>query len=169
MNNKKELSVLFVCMNNICRSPTAEGTLRHLLKAEALHEQVTVDSAGTHGYHAGEGVDSRTRQAATLRGYDLSHVRARKVVPQDMEDFDLILAMDEGNMEYLQKLVMPCKTPRIELFMNYARYFDEREVPDPFYGLGFGFDLVLDMIEDASEGLMAHLKQELSKHNAWKS
>lgn len=153
--------VLFVCMGNICRSPTAEGVFRQVVRTQSLEDKVLIDSAGTHGYHVGESPDPRTQRAAAERGYDLSEIRARKVAPDDMEYFDLILAMDRGNLEVLRSLCPPERQHRLKLFMTYARNFDEDEVPDPYYGLGHGFDLVLDMVEDASLGLLETIKREL--------
>ena len=155
------IKVLFVCMGNICRSPTAEGVFRHYLRQHQLEDRVQVDSAGTHGYHIGESPDPRTQRAAAERGYDLSDLRARKVAPDDMEYFDLILAMDRRNLDVLRSLCPPERQHRLKLFMHYARNFDEDEVPDPYYGLGYGFDQVLDMVEDASQGLIESLKREL--------
>jgi len=153
--------VLMVCMGNICRSPTAEGVLRHFIKINGLEKIVEVDSAGTHGYHVGEPPDPRTQRAAMARGYDLSQMRARRVAPQDLEYFDLILAMDKSNLSNLRRLATPECQGRIKLLMEYSEDFDDDEVPDPFYGLGHSFDLVLDMIEDAAKGLVKELKQRL--------
>lgn len=155
------IKVLFVCMGNICRSPTAEGVFRKLLRERALEARVEVDSAGTHGYHVGEAPDPRTQRAAAARGYDLSSIRARKVAAQDLEYFDLVLAMDRNNLEVLRRLCPPELADRLDLFMRYARNFDDDEVPDPFYGLGHGFDLVIDMVEDASLGLLDELARRL--------
>src|SRR5574343_1681746 len=151
--------VLLVCMGNICRSPTAEGVLRQYIVNHGLGDKVEVDSAGTHGYHVGEAPDSRTQRAAKVRGYNLSQLRARKVAPQDLDYFDLILAMDKSNLDNLRRMATPEQRERIALFMDYARNFDDDEVPDPYYGLGHGFDLVLDMVEDASSGLVEHFRQ----------
>lgn len=148
-------------MGNICRSPTAEGVFRKLLKEKGLDGEVEVDSAGTHGYHVGEAPDIRTQRAAASRGYDLTNIRARKIAPQDIEYFDLILAMDRNNLEALKPLCARDKGKRLKLFMDYAANFDDDEVPDPYYGLGHGFDLVLDMVEDASEGLIEALRMEI--------
>ena len=155
--------VLLVCMGNICRSPTAEGVLRKYLQNNNLAEFVEVDSAGTHGYHVGETPDSRTQRAAAARGYDLSQLRARKVAAQDIDYFDLILAMDKSNLHNLRRLAPVERHQRIKLFMEYARHFDDDEVPDPYYGLGHGFDLVLDMIEDGAQGLIDELGQRFGK------
>lgn len=163
------IKVLFVCMGNICRSPTAEGVFRKHLQQQKLDGRVQVDSAGTHGYHVGEAPDPRTQRAAAERGYDLSDLRARKVAPDDMEYFDLILAMDRRNLDGLRAICPPERQHRLKLFMHYARNFDEDEVPDPYYGLGYGFDVVLDMVEDASLGLVESLKRELGCEEAPKA
>ncbi len=155
--------VLLVCMGNICRSPTAEGVLRHFIRLNNLGDKVEVDSAGTHGYHVGEAPDSRTQRAAAVRGYNLSQLRARKVARQDLDYFDLILAMDKSNLDNLQRLATPEQQDRIKLFMDFAKNFDDNEVPDPYYGLGHGFDLVLDMVEDASLGLIEEIKEKLTR------
>ena len=158
------MRILLVCMGNICRSPTAEGVLRQFIRQHGLGDKVEVDSAGTHGYHVGEAPDSRTQRAAAARGYDLSQLRARKVARQDLDYFDLILAMDKSNLDNLMRLADPEQRKRIRLFMDYARNFDDKEVPDPYYGLGHGFDLVLDMVEDASLGLIDEIKQQYGRH-----
>lgn len=155
--------VLLVCMGNICRSPTAEGVLRHFIKINNLGDKVEVDSAGTHGYHVGEAPDSRTQRAALARGYNLSQLRARKVARQDLDYFDLILAMDKANLDNLRRMASAGQRDRIRLFMDYSRGFDDDEVPDPYYGLGHGFDLVLDMVEDAAQGLVGDLKKKLGR------
>lgn len=155
--------VLMVCMGNICRSPTAEGVVRQYIKNNRLGDVVEVDSAGTHGYHVGEAPDSRTQRAASARGYNLSQLRARKVARQDLDYFDLILAMDKSNLDNLRRMAPPEAQERIRLFMDYAKNFDDDEVPDPYYGLGHGFDLVLDMIEDGAQGLVEDLKKRLKR------
>jgi protein-tyrosine phosphatase len=155
--------VLLVCMGNICRSPTAEGVLRKYLQDNMLAEFVEVDSAGTHGYHVGEAPDSRTQRAAAARGYNLSQLRARKVAAQDIDYFDLILAMDRSNLDNLRRMAPPEAHKRLRLFMEYARNFDDDEVPDPYYGLGHAFDLVLDMIEDGAQGLVDELRQRFGR------
>ena len=157
----KVIKVLFVCMGNICRSPTAEGVVRQLLRRKELDGRVEVDSAGTHGYHVGEAPDQRTQRAAASRNYDLSDMRARKVAAQDLDYFDLILAMDHNNLSVLQRICPPEKHDRLGLFMSYSKNFDDDEVPDPYYGLGHGFDLVLDMVEDAADGLIESIEQRL--------
>jgi len=159
------IKVLFVCMGNICRSPTAEGVFRHFLREKNLEDRVEVDSAGTHGYHAGEAPDQRTQRAAAVRGYDLSEMRARKVASQDLTYFDQILAMDRNNLDVLKRICPPEKHDRLGLLMSYSKSFDDDEVPDPYYGLGHGFDLVLDMIEDAAQGLVESIEQQLLAGN----
>jgi protein-tyrosine phosphatase len=154
------VKVLFVCMGNICRSPTAEGVLRKILEQtdRSLSNRVEIDSAGTHGYHVGEAPDSRTQRAADMRGYDLSQIRARKVAAQDLDYFDLVVAMDKSNLDNLKRLARPDQLVKIKLFMDFAENYDDCEVPDPYYGLGHGFDLVIDMVEDASRGLIKELQ-----------
>ncbi len=155
--------VLLVCMGNICRSPTAEVVLRHFIRINKLGDKVEIDSAGTHGYHVGEAPDSRTQRAASARGYDLSQLRARKVAMQDLDYFDLILAMDRSNLDNLQRMATPEQLSKIQLLMDYARNFEDEEVPDPYYGLGHGFDLVLDMVEDAAQGVVEAVGKKLDK------
>lgn len=156
--------VLLVCMGNVCRSPTAEVVLRVFIKNNNLGGKVEVDSAGTHGYHVGEAPDGRTQRAAAVRGYNLSQVRARKVARQDLDYFDLILAMDKSNLDNLQRMASPEQRQKLKLFMEYSKNYDDDEVPDPYYGLGHGFDLVLDMVEDASKGLVDELKSKLKEN-----
>lgn len=152
--------VLFVCMGNICRSPTAEAVFRRLAAQRGLLGELEIDSAGTHGYHVGETPDARTQRAAAERKYDLSEIHARKVAPEDLEHFDLVLAMDRSNLDALRKLCPANRLHRLKLFMSYARQFDDDEVPDPYYGLAHDFDLVLDMIEDAADGLLDSILRE---------
>lgn len=153
------IKVLFVCMGNICRSPTAEGVFRHVAQRKKLEGRVEVSSAGTHAYHIGEPPDQRAQQAAARRGYDLSRIRARKVSPQDMDYFDLVLAMDNKTLESLREICPPARSDRLGLFMDYSSVFPDDEIPDPYYGQGEGFDLVLDMVEDATNGLADHIKE----------
>jgi protein-tyrosine phosphatase len=151
--------VLFVCMGNICRSPTAEGVFRKLLQKRGLESDFEVRSAGTHGYHVGEPPDSRTQRAAAARGYDLSEIRATRVTEKHMAYFDLILAMDKVNRDNLCR-ILPEQQGKVRLLMEFARNYDDDEVPDPFYGLGYGFDVVIDMVEDATQGLLDFLLVE---------
>ncbi len=151
------MKVLFVCLGNICRSPTAEGVFRHKLRAVGLEGQVQVDSAGTGDWHVGKAPDSRTRQAAQRRGYDLSAQRARQVEVADFQRFDLILAMDQSNLRNLQALRPAGARADLDL---YLRRFDLAldEVPDPYYGGEDGFEQVLDLIEQASDALLIEIK-----------
>jgi len=152
--------VLFVCTGNICRSPTAEAIFRKLTADAGLGDVILADSAGTHGYHVGEPPDSRARAAASQRGYDLSALRARKVEHTDFQRFDLILAMDRDHHSILSRLAQPSNGHKLKLVMSYARRFREDEVPDPYYGGPQGFERVLDMLEDASQGLLETLRQK---------
>ena len=153
------MRVLFVCLGNICRSPTAEAVLRALAAREAPELSLEVDSAGTAGYHTGEPPDPRTRASAARRGYDLEPLRARVVEPQDFERFDLILAMDTENLRVLRRRAPPAAHERLRLLLEFAAQAQQTEVPDPYYGGPNGFEHVLDLIEDAVRGLLAHLRQ----------
>ena len=150
--------ILFVCMGNICRSPTAEGVFRHLATTEAPDLTVHVDSAGTHAYHLGEPPDQRAQRAAERRGVSLAALRARKVIEDDFARFDLILAMDALNVTILQELCPEEHVDRIGLFLEYAPQLGRVEVPDPYYGGSNGFELVLDLVEEASRGLLSKLQ-----------
>jgi protein-tyrosine phosphatase len=154
------MKVLFVCLGNICRSPTAEGVLRHKLRAAGLEDQVQVDSAGTGDWHVGKAPDSRTRSAAQRRGYDLSALRARQVEAADFQRFDLILAMDQSNLRNLKALRPVDAQADLDLYLRrYELALDE--VPDPYYGGEDGFEQVLDLIEQASEALLAEIRGRL--------
>ncbi len=154
------MRVLFVCLGNICRSPTAEGVLRHKLAAAGLQELVSVDSAGTSDWHVGKPVDSRTRLAAQRRGYDLSALRGRQVSTADFAHFELIFAMDQNNLQHLQGLQPAAGIAQLDLFLR--RYgLPTDEVPDPYYSGEEGFELVLDLLEQACDGLVAELKGRL--------
>jgi protein-tyrosine phosphatase len=150
----KQYSVLFCCMGNICRSPTAEGVFMQKVAAAKLSDRIRIDSAGTHDYHVGEAPDRRTQAAARSRGYDLSALRARQVARTDFQRFDLILAMDLDNRDFLAQLAAPAELHKLELMLDYARGYSVREVPDPYGGGPDGFVLVLEMLEDATEGLL---------------
>lgn len=156
--NQKERSVLLVCMGNICRSPTAEGVLREKLDAAGLKDQVRLDSAGTHDYHVGKAPDRRAQAAAQNRGYDLSSLRARQVSARDFSEFDLILAMDQDNYQSLMQACPDSHRHKVRLFLSFSSQYANQEVPDPYYGGSQGFDQVLDMVEDAAEGLIASLR-----------
>ena len=158
MQSKGKISVLFVCMGNICRSPTAEAVFRQYVENAGLAESIQIDSAGTHDYHIGDLPDARTRHAAQQRGYDMSSLRGRQVEPDDFHRFDYVLAMDKANLAILQD-IKPVGTPAAHLFLSYAQHHQEREVPDPYYGGGDGFERVLDMVEDGAQGLLQHIRQ----------
>jgi protein-tyrosine phosphatase len=147
-------------MGNICRSPTAEGVFRARAASAGLGGALRIDSAGTHGYHIGGPPDARSTAFAAKRGYDLSSQRARQVVASDFDSFDHIYAMDRGNLAMLQAACPPQHRHKLGLFMQFARGVGAEAdvVPDPYYGAGDGFDLVLDYIEDASDGLLVHLR-----------
>ncbi len=146
--------ILFVCMGNICRSPTAEGVVRSLAERSGVSSFLEVDSAGTHAYHEGEQPDPRTRKVAAGRGYDLSGMRARRVREQDFSRFDRILAMDRQNLAALQRSCPTEHLPKLGLFLEYAEGIGVDEVPDPYYGGVDGFERVFDMCEQAGRGLV---------------
>ena len=149
--------VLFVCMGNICRSPTAEAVFRDLLEREAAGLGIEADSAGTHAYHTGSAPDPRAAAAALRRGIDMSQLRARVVEAADFERFNLLLAMDEQNLRHLQRMAPPDRRNRVRLFLEFAPDLARREVPDPYYGGETGFEEVLDLVEEAARGLLAAL------------
>ena len=153
------MKILFVCLGNICRSPTAEAVFRAVAAREAPELMIEVDSAGTAGYHVGEPPDLRTRQAARRRGYDMSSLRARIVEPRDFEDFDFILAMDRENLKVLNHRAPVQARDRVRLFLEFAPDAATTEVPDPYYGGPNGFEEVLDLVEAATQGLLQHLRQ----------
>ncbi len=157
MNDIRNTSVLFVCMGNICRSPTAEGVFRHVVKQHNLYDQISIDSAGTHAYHIGESPDSRSQSTALSRGVNLSAQRARKAVAEDFERFDYVIAMDRSNYEDLKNLASGSNLTKLHLFMSFAKDWDNDEVPDPYYGGANGFEEVFDMVQSASEGLLEHI------------
>lgn len=154
-------AVLFVCLGNICRSPTAHGVFETLLEQSSLAGQVHVDSAGTAAYHVGNPPDSRSIAKAKSLGYELSHLRARKVSQQDFHDFDLILAMDQENLENLMAIRPTGSKARVQLFLDFIPEQSYREVPDPYYGGDQGFQLVINLVESASQGLLEHLDAQL--------
>lgn len=155
------VKVLFVCLGNICRSPTAEGVFRRLLLEHGLAERVDVASAGTHAYHVGEPPDPRAQRAAARRGVDLSTKRGRQTAASDFHEYDYVLAMDRENYEHLTAKCPVVLRHKIRLFMEFAPGYGEPDVPDPYFGGTAGFDRVLDMIEDAASGLLAEIQREL--------
>ena len=153
---KENTSVLFVCMGNICRSPTAEGVFRHLAEQAGLSGQLQIDSAGTHAYHTGEPPDHRARAAAERRGMSLDGIYARRVTEEDFDRFDYVIAMDEENLARLRAEAPAHHHDKLRLFLEFGSS-DEREVPDPYYGGSAGFERVLDLVEEASRGLLETL------------
>ncbi|HEX6999978.1 MAG TPA: low molecular weight protein-tyrosine-phosphatase [Gammaproteobacteria bacterium] len=151
--------VLFVCMGNICRSPTAEGMFRKVLAERAPDLVIEVDSAGTHAYHVGEPPDPRARRAAERRGIYLDGLRARKVTIEDFERYDLLLAMDAMNREALLEIAPPEHRRKVRLLLEFAPHLGREDVPDPYYGGSNGFEYVLDLVEEAAAGLLEHLRR----------
>jgi len=149
--------ILFFCMGNICRSPTAEGVMRAKLAAAGL--DVEVDSAGTHGYHIGDPPDERSQAHAKRRGYDLSPLRARQLLAEDFDRFDLVLAMDDANLAHARRLCPPARRERLKLLLDYAPHTGRAHVPDPYYGGAPGFEEVLDLVEAGCDGLIAEVRR----------
>ena len=151
------MRVLFVCLGNICRSPTAEAVVRDFARREAAELELEFDSAGTHGYHVGDAPDERSIAAARRRGIDMSELRARVVEVADFERFDLLLAMDESVYGGLKRVAPQGSTEKIRLFLDFAPQLGRRDVPDPYYGGTTGFEEVLDLVEEGARGLLAAL------------
>lgn len=156
---KQKVSVLFVCMGNICRSPTAHAVFRKLVRDEGLEDWVVIDSAGTHAYHVGNPPDARSMQTAVNRGIQMDDLRARKVDFSDLIEFDYVLTMDADNHQNLMQMAPSDLQAKVRLFMEFAPDFGQDYVPDPYYGGADGFEDVFDMVEAASRGLLAHIKQ----------
>ena len=152
------VKVLFVCTGNICRSPSAHGVFRHLVEQAGLADRIMTDSAGTHAYHVDEPPDPRSTETLLRRGIDMSDLRARKVRSRDFDEFDYILAMDQGHHEILSRLCPPGREGRLHLFLSFAEGVSESDVPDPYYGGPLGFEHVLDLIENGCRGLLATIK-----------
>ncbi|WP_150303955.1 low molecular weight protein-tyrosine-phosphatase [Pseudomonas saliphila] len=152
------MRVLFVCLGNICRSPSAQGVFEKLLAADELAGSIKVDSAGTADYHIGKPPDRRAITAASRRGVDISMLSARRVADSDFAEFDLILAADHDNLQELMRRAPADCAAKLRLFMSYAPD-DGEEIPDPYYGGEQGFEDVLDMLERASQGLLASLRE----------
>ncbi len=151
--------VLFVCMGNICRSPTAEGVFRRMVEEAGCEDLVFIDSAGTHDGQAGSPPDRRAQLAAAARGYDLAG-QARQVRLEDFEFFDFVLAMDSSNFEALAQKCPPALRGKIAMFMDFSKRFPDKDVPDPYFGGLNGFEQVLDRVEDAARGLLQHLREQ---------
>jgi len=155
------IRVLFVCLGNICRSPTAHGVFRQMVENAGLADQVSVDSAGTAAWHIGKSPDQRSARHAALRGYDLSPLRARQAVADDFYQFDYVLAMDKENLLNLQQICPAAPVEPRLLLADFAQSFNQLEVPDPYYGGDAGFEQVLDLVEDACQGLLADIRKRL--------
>ncbi len=160
MNKDKKVKVLFVCMGNICRSPTAHGVFEYRVKADKLADFIEVDSAGTHSYHIGEKPDRRSQETARAKGVDLSYIRSRQVVSDDFSYYDYILAMDNDNYALLEQACPEQYKNKIALFLEYSPTYLSKEVPDPYYGGANGFGDVFAMIDNASIGLLEALKKK---------
>lgn len=159
MNVMKKIKILFCCMGNICRSPTAHGVFQALVEREGLSHRIEVDSAGTHAYHIGNPPDPRSQEMAERRGVDLSELRARKAVTEDFEMFDYVLAMDRANYDDLLDICPPQHEEKLRLFLDFASGTDMSEVPDPYYGGARGFEEVFDLVENASAGLLREIQR----------
>jgi len=158
MRDKKVTRVLMVCLGNICRSPTAEGVFRHIVQEAGLADRVDVDSAGTHAYHIDQPPDRRAQAAAERRGFSMSGIRARRVQIEDFERFNYIIAMDRDNLALLIDQAEAEYHDKIHLFLEFASGHED-EVPDPYYGGTTGFERVLDLVEEASRGLLETLQK----------
>lgn len=160
--NSDKVSVLFVCLGNICRSPTAQGVFETLVREAGLGDKLLIDSAGTGDWHIGKAPDQRARQAALGKGVDISHLRARLVSPADFADFDYILAMDRSNLDALEQMKPDWYPGHLGLFLPFSRenrYHQIDEVPDPYYGGFDSFEQVYELIHQASQGLLDHIRQ----------
>ena len=155
------INVLFVCMGNICRSPTAQGVFESVVDEADLNRHIKIDSAGTHAYHVGEGPDRRAMQAAAKRGFELGGQRARRVEEADFTRFDYVLAMDSSNLGDLLSMCPKQYRGKVRLFLEFAENPLQQDVPDPYYGGGQGFERVLDLIEAGSRGLLADIRRQL--------
>jgi len=162
MSTEKPIKILFVCMGNICRSPTAEAVFRKIAADAGIESRLHIDSAGTHAYHVGEPPDRRAREAAERRGIRMDEQRARRVNDEDFALFDLILAMDRLNLETLKERSEPVFHERIALMLDFTSEQSGGDVPDPYYGGTAGFERVLDLVEDASRGLLTEIRRRLA-------
>ena len=155
----KPVKVLFVCMGNICRSPTAHGVFQSFVDQNDLGESILVDSAGTHSYHTGNPPDLRSQSVAKERGVDLSKLRARRFVPEDFIEFDYIVAMDNSNRSTMLAIKPDESNAQLNLMLDFSSQYQQEEVPDPYFGED-GFDLVFDMISDAAEGMLQQIRDQ---------
>lgn len=158
MSDERRTSVLFVCMGNICRSPTAEGVFRKVVTDAGLVDRIYIESAGTHAYHVGHPPDPRAQAAANRRGIVLKNIRAKRVQDEDFASFDYILAMDRDNLDELRTRAPGEYSGRLHLFLEFAGSGRGLEVPDPYYGGPSGFERVLDLVEEASRGLLQRIR-----------
>ncbi len=163
---EQHFSVLFLCMGNICRSPTAHGVFRQKIQQAGLAHKVFVSSAGTHNYHPGEPPDRRSQRAAADRGYDISDLRARQLSEHDFEQHDLLLAMDWDNLALAEQHCPPTHRRKLRRLTEFCRQHDAAVVPDPYYGGETGFQQVLDLIEDACDGLLDHVSSQFASPTA---
>ncbi len=154
-----KVSVLFVCLGNICRSPTAHAVFRNMVAEQGLENEIEIDSAGTAAYHIGKHPDMRSMEVARNRGIEMLDLRARKVDFGDFYQYDYILAMDDENYHNLMEMALPEHHDKIQMFLDYSQDYDEREVPDPYYGGAQGFEHVFNLVGSASEGLLEHIKK----------
>lgn len=166
MNHSSKVKILFVCMGNICRSPTAHGVFRHLVREAGLEPLIEIDSAGTHGYHVGEPPDDRACKTALARGVEIADLRARRAEPEDFVYYDLVLAMDQDNYHSLSRICPPGMERKLSLFLDFAPELRRREVPDPYYGGAQGFDQVFDMVEAAARGLLDDITRRYLRSGA---
>ena len=159
--NTADIKILFVCMGNICRSPTAEAVFSKMLTDHELLHKVKIDSAGTHNFHPDAPPDARSQMHALKRGYVMSHLRARPVEDSDFENFDLLLTMDWDNRALLEERCPALHTHKIRGFAEFLQTTQASVIPDPYYGGDQGFEDVLDLIEEASEGLMKFISHKV--------
>jgi len=158
---RKPIRVIFVCMGNICRSPAADIVFHHMVEQAGLADRIDIESAGTIGYHTGRGPDPRMSDELASRGYPIDG-SARQVTRADLDDFDLVLAMDDDNLDDLHHLDRKgTRTATIKPFTSYCSEHDDREVPDPYYGGRSGFEKVADIVEDGCRGLLEQLRKQL--------
>jgi len=159
VGNSIKVKVLFVCLGNICRSPTAHAVFRNMVQQQGLHERIDIDSAGTAAYHVGKHPDTRSMEVARTKGIEMMDLRARKVDFGDFYEYDYILAMDDENFYNLKEMALPEHHEKIQMFLDYSTQFSEREVPDPYYGGAQGFHHVFDLVDSASQGLLDHIRK----------
>ena len=157
----KVIKVLFICMGNICRSPTAHGVFQQMINAKGLSGSIEVDSAGTHAYHVGKSPDARSVKAALFRDIDIRDLTARQLDDYDFEEFDYLLVADNDNYHLTLESCPKEHRHKVKFMLDFAERTTLKEVPDPYYGEGNGFERVLDLLEDACEGLMFELEKKL--------